>query len=56
VALGRAAIVNPEWPREATDPAWTPRRPPLSPEELIQRDLSPGFVDYMRRWRGFVAG
>lgn len=56
VALGRAAIVNPEWPREAADPAWTPRRPPLSPEELIQRDLSPGFVDYMRRWRGFVAG
>jgi 2,4-dienoyl-CoA reductase-like NADH-dependent reductase (Old Yellow Enzyme family) len=55
VALGRAAIVNPEWPQEAATPGWTPRRPPLTPEEFHQRDVSPGFVDYLRRWRGFVA-
>ncbi|MCS6901992.1 MAG: NADH:flavin oxidoreductase [Myxococcales bacterium] len=55
VALGRAAILNPEWPREATQPGWLPRRPPLTPEEFHQREVSPRFVDYLRRWRGFVA-
>jgi 2,4-dienoyl-CoA reductase-like NADH-dependent reductase (Old Yellow Enzyme family) len=56
VALGRAGITNPEWPQQAADPSWEPRRPPLTVEELLARDLSPPFVEYMRRWRGFVAG
>lgn len=55
VALGRAAICNPDWPRAATAPDFAPRRPPLSPEELAERGLSPRFVEYMRRWRDFVA-
>jgi 2,4-dienoyl-CoA reductase-like NADH-dependent reductase (Old Yellow Enzyme family) len=54
VALGRAAIANPDWPQRAADPTWSPRRPPLSAEELAARGLSPPFVEYMRRWRGFV--
>ncbi|AUX47788.1 uncharacterized protein SOCE26_093120 [Sorangium cellulosum] len=28
VALGRAAIVNPDWPQRIEGPAWQPRRPP----------------------------
>ena len=56
VALGRAGIVNPEWPRQAADPAWQPRRLPVTAEELRQRDLSPTFIDYLRRWKGFVEG
>ncbi len=55
VALGRAAIVNPDWPREAMTPGWEPRRPPLTVAELEARAVSPHFAGYLRRWKGFVA-
>jgi len=55
VALGRAAITNPDWPQRAVEPGWEPRRPPLTPAELRERGLSDTFVGYMRRWKGFVA-
>jgi 2,4-dienoyl-CoA reductase-like NADH-dependent reductase (Old Yellow Enzyme family) len=55
VSLGRAAIANPDWPRRIADPAWQPRRPPLSSAELAGRGLAPVFARYMRRWKGFVA-
>ena len=31
-----------------------PARPPFTPEHLMDAGLSPVFVDYMRRWKGFV--
>ncbi|MFI5350526.1 MAG: NADH:flavin oxidoreductase [Elusimicrobiota bacterium] len=55
VALGRAAIANPDWPLRAADPGWTPRLPPLTADELRARGLSPKFVEYVRRWKDFVA-
>ena len=55
VALGRAAIGNPDWARLVADPSWAPQRPPFAAEELAARALSPGFVSYMRGWKGFVA-
>ncbi|MFO0659910.1 MAG: NADH:flavin oxidoreductase [Polyangiaceae bacterium] len=55
VALGRAGITNPEWPQRITQAGWEPKRPPISAEELLECDLSPGFVEYMRRWKGFVS-
>jgi 2,4-dienoyl-CoA reductase-like NADH-dependent reductase (Old Yellow Enzyme family) len=54
VALGRSAIVNPEWPRLASSAAWEPKRPPVTVEELIERGLSPRFAEYMRAWKNFV--
>lgn len=54
VALARPAIANPDWPLRVRDPEWQPRRPPLSPEELQARALSPTFAEYMRQWKGFV--
>ena len=54
IALGRSAIANPDWPRRASDPAWEPRRPPLTREELQARGLSPRFAEYMSQWKGFV--
>lgn len=54
VALARPAIANPDWPLRVRDPAWEPRRPPLSIEELQARALSPRFSEYMRSWKGFV--
>jgi len=55
VALGRSAILNPEWPRHAGDPSWEPKRPPATLDELRTLDLSPRFAAYMRQWKGFVA-
>ncbi|MEZ4403545.1 MAG: NADH:flavin oxidoreductase [Kofleriaceae bacterium] len=55
VALGRAAIINPDWPTEVATPGWEPRRPPLTIAELEARAVSPLFGGYLRRWKGFVA-
>lgn len=56
VALGRSAIVNPDWPRLAASPGWEPRRPPLTPAELRELAVSATFVDYLRRFKNLVAG
>lgn len=55
VALARAGIVNPDWPKEARGEGWEPKRPPLTVAELEARALSPAFAGYMRQWKGFVA-
>ncbi|MBX3155488.1 MAG: NADH:flavin oxidoreductase [Deltaproteobacteria bacterium] len=55
VALGRSAILNPDWPRRASDPRWEPLRPPVTRTQLADRALSPVFAHYMTRWKGFVA-
>jgi 2,4-dienoyl-CoA reductase-like NADH-dependent reductase (Old Yellow Enzyme family) len=55
VAIGRAAIANPDWAAKATTPGWQPRRPPLTVPELRERGLSERFAAYMRNWPGFVA-
>lgn len=54
VALGRAAIGIPDWPTRIKDQAYSPIKPPYTPEHLRACDLSEAFVDYMRRWQGFV--
>jgi 2,4-dienoyl-CoA reductase-like NADH-dependent reductase (Old Yellow Enzyme family) len=54
VALGRAAIANPDWPREVAGGA-LPRRPPLTRAELAARAVSPVFATYLTRWKDFVA-
>jgi 2,4-dienoyl-CoA reductase-like NADH-dependent reductase (Old Yellow Enzyme family) len=55
VALGRAAICNPDWPIAARTPGWEPRRPPMTRAELAERSVSPIFVEYLTRWKNFVA-
>ena len=55
IALARAAIANPDWPHRIADPAWEPRRPPLTLAELRERGLNVAFASYMRGWKGFVA-
>ena len=56
VALARAAIVNPSWPKDVRDASWVPKRPPVTVAELAERHLSPAFAEYMRGWKGFVEG
>jgi 2,4-dienoyl-CoA reductase-like NADH-dependent reductase (Old Yellow Enzyme family) len=55
VAIGRAAIANPDWPLRVGDASWAPRRPPLTRAELRERGLSEAFALYLRNWKGFVA-
>jgi 2,4-dienoyl-CoA reductase-like NADH-dependent reductase (Old Yellow Enzyme family) len=55
VAIGRAAIANPDWPERVGDAAWTPRWPPLTRAELQERGVSERFAVYLRNWKGFVA-
>jgi len=52
--LGRSAIANADWPRRALDPAWQPRRPPVTIESLCESGLSRRFAESMRRFKGFV--
>jgi 2,4-dienoyl-CoA reductase-like NADH-dependent reductase (Old Yellow Enzyme family) len=57
VAIGRAAIANPDWAAKAVDrdaARWQPRQPPLTIAELVERGLNPTFAGYMRGWKGFV--
>jgi 2,4-dienoyl-CoA reductase-like NADH-dependent reductase (Old Yellow Enzyme family) len=55
VAVGRAAIANPDWASRVEEAQWQPRRPPLTIGELTDRGLNPAFAGYMRNWKGFVA-
>jgi 2,4-dienoyl-CoA reductase-like NADH-dependent reductase (Old Yellow Enzyme family) len=58
VALGRSAIVNPDWPNrvkaEAADHPFQPRRPPLTIDQLVECGLSRRFAGYMGAWKNFV--
>ncbi|MFM2161150.1 MAG: hypothetical protein RLZZ383_662 [Pseudomonadota bacterium] len=54
--LGRGAILHHDYPRRtAVDATFRPRSLPVSAGVLAAEGLSATFVDYMRRWKGFVA-
>jgi 2,4-dienoyl-CoA reductase-like NADH-dependent reductase (Old Yellow Enzyme family) len=55
VALGRAAILDPDWPRHACVAEWEPVRPPITRAQLLERAVSPVFAQYLSRWKNFVA-
>jgi len=54
LALGRIAIAYADWPRLAGEPGFQPLPPPYDPVYLGRQGLSIGFVNYMKRWKGFV--
>ena len=54
VGVARVAIAHSSWASEAGAEGYSPERPPFTPEHLLEQGLSPTFVDYMRRWQGFV--
>ena len=55
VGVARVAIAHPNWPEHLDDPDYSPKRPPFSEQHLLDVELSPVFVDYMRRWKNFVS-
>lgn len=54
VGVARAGIAHPNWPTYLGDGMNAPKRPPFSASELMEASLSPVFIEYMRRWDGFV--
>ena len=54
VGVARVALPHPDWASLVTDSSYNPKEAPFTPEELRSADMSPTFVEYMRRWRGFV--
>lgn len=55
VAIGRAAIGIPDWPTLAKTPETPMPLPPFTVEQLRKGDLGEKFIEYMKRWKGFVA-
>jgi 2,4-dienoyl-CoA reductase-like NADH-dependent reductase (Old Yellow Enzyme family) len=56
VALGEAAISNPDWPTRMLDPDWTPQRPPYTPAQLAAVGVTEPFLEYYRNeWSGTVS-
>lgn len=55
VTIGRAAILHHDFPQQVIhDPSFRPVQTPVSPAYLKQEGLGEVFIDYMRRWPGFV--
>lgn len=54
VAVGRAAIVNHDWPRRIHTAPDSIVRPPVTEAHLRAEGLSPRFASYMRNWKNFV--
>ena len=54
VGVARVAIGHPDWPAHLGAGDHAPARPPFTPEHLRDAALGPTFIDYMRRWKGFV--
>lgn len=54
VALGRAGILNPDWPKDVAA-GRDVKQPPITQQELVDRAVSPLFAGYLRMWKNLVA-
>ena len=53
--IGRAAILHHDFPKQVIENTdFTPIKAPVSRSYLSKQGLSPVFIDYMRKWVGFV--
>ncbi len=55
-ALGRVAIPYADWPRRAERGDFVPASPPYPANDLSTAGVGEPFLDYLRRWPGFVEG
>ncbi len=56
VVVGKAAIANPDWPRDSAEPDYAPLRTPWDPEQLRSVGVSSRFLKYLSHWPGMVVG
>lgn len=56
VALGRAGILNPDWPQRIGDRSWQPERGPLTEAEFDELSVGAAFVAYLgEKWPELIA-
>jgi 2,4-dienoyl-CoA reductase-like NADH-dependent reductase (Old Yellow Enzyme family) len=55
VSLGRVGIGIADWPTKSKDIHYEPQSPPYSESQLSAASLGSSFIQYMKRWKGFVA-
>ncbi len=55
-AIGMAAIGHADWPSLVKENTNEPSRMPFTVEHLHKQELSAPFIEYMKRWKGFVSG
>ena len=55
IGVARAGIAHPDWPIFLQDGAEEPALPPFSEQWLEGAGLNQTFIQYMRRWDGFVS-
>lgn len=54
IALGKAAIGMPNWPTISKKSTFKPKKPPYTVQQLQEADLGEVFIEYMKKWKGFV--
>ena len=55
VGVARAGIAHPDWPSYLSAGSSEPSRPPFDEATLQKAKLNSTFINYMRRWDGFVS-
>ncbi len=56
VTIGKAAILHYDFPKQViSDPNFECKATPVSRDYLREQALGESFIDYMSRWKGFVA-
>jgi 2,4-dienoyl-CoA reductase-like NADH-dependent reductase (Old Yellow Enzyme family) len=55
LALGRVAIAHPNWVKDSENEKFQPSYPPFSITHLKNAGLSQPFIEYMKKWKGFIA-
>ena len=55
VGVARVGIPYPDWPKNLQNRDYSPLPAPFTVQQLQEADLSDVFIDYMRKWKGFVA-
>jgi hypothetical protein len=55
VTIGRSAILHHDFPQKFIEnPSFMPVENPVSEDYLKSEGLSKTFINYMKRWEGFV--
>tara|TARA_B100001989_G_scaffold205333_1_gene153917 strand:+ start:382 stop:1518 length:1137 start_codon:yes stop_codon:yes gene_type:complete len=54
IGVARAAIPYPDWPKNIESKNYHPSRGPFTVKQLKKVKLSEPFIQYMRKWDGFV--
>ena len=55
IGVGRVGIAHPDWATHLSNTDYDPARPPFTVSQLREAQLGDVFIDYMRKWEGFVA-